>query len=137
MINSLGGGKRVCSPKRWSPLFSLGGKHTVRKTIESSTMGSPVCGAWSRRLPALCARIQLAARPGPELRPGASTAISARRNLNVQTAAEAGKLKSIDDLPGPSLSTTLYWLFVKGYADKSHLLQVWSPKKALYSTAED
>ncbi|XP_053170819.1 sterol 26-hydroxylase, mitochondrial [Scomber japonicus] len=86
-------------------------------------MGSPVCGAWSRRLFALCARIQLAARPGPELRPGASTAISARRNLNVQTAAEAGKLKSIDDLPGPSLSTTLYWLFVKGYADKSHLLQ--------------
>lgn len=47
-----------------------------------------------------------------------------RRNLNVQATTEAGKLKSIDDLPGPSLSTTLYWLFVKGYADKSHLLQV-------------
>ncbi|CAK6977903.1 sterol 26-hydroxylase%2C mitochondrial [Scomber scombrus] len=93
-------------------------------------MGSQVCGAWSSRLPALCARILLAARPGPELRPGASTAISARRNLNVQTAAEAGKLKSIDDLPGPSLSTTLYWLFVKGYADKSHLLQ--GLQKSLY-----
>ncbi|XP_062270456.1 sterol 26-hydroxylase, mitochondrial [Scomber scombrus] len=92
-------------------------------------MGSQVCGAWSSRLPALCARI-LAARPGPELRPGASTTISARRNLNVQTAAEAGKLKSIDDLPGPSLSTTLYWLFVKGYADKSHLLQ--GLQKSLY-----
>ncbi|XP_068446936.1 sterol 26-hydroxylase, mitochondrial [Clinocottus analis] len=51
-----------------------------------------------------------------------------RRNLNVQATSEATseaarKLKSIEDLPGPSLSTTLYWLFVKGYADKSHLLQ--------------
>uniref|UniRef100_A0A671TA28 Cytochrome P450 27C1-like n=1 Tax=Sinocyclocheilus anshuiensis TaxID=1608454 RepID=A0A671TA28_9TELE len=30
-----------------------------------------------------------------------------------------GKNKTIDDLPGPSLATTAYWLFVKGYADKS------------------
>ncbi|XP_031148101.1 sterol 26-hydroxylase, mitochondrial [Sander lucioperca] len=70
------------------------------------------------RLSVLCARPRTlpAARAGPELRP--------RRNLNVQaTSSKAGKLKSIDDLPGPSLSTTLYWLFVKGYADKSHLLQ--------------
>ncbi|XP_037332343.2 sterol 26-hydroxylase, mitochondrial [Pungitius pungitius] len=35
----------------------------------------------------------------------------------------AGGLKSIDELPGPSLPTTLYWLFLRGYADKSHLLQ--------------
>ncbi|RXN33523.1 cytochrome P450 27C1-like protein [Labeo rohita] len=35
-----------------------------------------------------------------------------------------GKYKTIDDLPGPSLATTAYWLFVKGYADKSHLMQV-------------
>ncbi|XP_019746464.1 cytochrome P450 27C1 [Hippocampus comes] len=41
----------------------------------------------------------------------------------VQTRAEATKLKTIDDLPGPTLSKTLFWLFVKGYADKSHLLQ--------------
>lgn len=47
-----------------------------------------------------------------------------RRHLRVQSASEAGKLKSIDDLPGPSLAATLYWLFIKGYADKSHLLQV-------------
>lgn len=53
-----------------------------------------------------------------------------RRNLNVQATTKPGKLKSIDDLPGPSLSTTLYWLFVKGYADKSHLLQ--DVQKSLY-----
>uniref|UniRef100_A0A8C2BQC9 Si:ch211-113j14.1 n=1 Tax=Cyprinus carpio TaxID=7962 RepID=A0A8C2BQC9_CYPCA len=35
-----------------------------------------------------------------------------------------GNFKTIDDLPGPSLATTAYWLFVKGYADKSHAMQV-------------
>lgn len=50
--------------------------------------------------------------------------------MTVQVTSEAGKLKSIDDLPGPSFSTTLYWLFVKGYADKSHLLQ--GVQKSLY-----
>uniref|UniRef100_A0A672SZZ2 Sterol 26-hydroxylase, mitochondrial-like n=1 Tax=Sinocyclocheilus grahami TaxID=75366 RepID=A0A672SZZ2_SINGR len=36
----------------------------------------------------------------------------------------SGNYKTIDDLPGPSLATTAYWLFVKGYADKSHAMQV-------------
>ncbi|KAA0713405.1 Sterol 26-hydroxylase, mitochondrial [Triplophysa tibetana] len=45
--------------------------------------------------------------------------------LHAQSAAaEAGKHKTIDDLPGPSLTTTAYWLFIKGYADKSHAMQV-------------
>ncbi|XP_016328050.1 cytochrome P450 27C1-like [Sinocyclocheilus anshuiensis] len=35
-----------------------------------------------------------------------------------------GNCKTIADLPGPSLATTAYWLFVKGYADKSHAMQV-------------
>ncbi|TRY74211.1 hypothetical protein DNTS_002856 [Danionella cerebrum] len=39
-------------------------------------------------------------------------------------SAVAGRYKSIDDLPGPSLATTAYWLFGKGYADKSHAMQV-------------
>ncbi|KAI1899125.1 hypothetical protein AGOR_G00058320 [Albula goreensis] len=44
---------------------------------------------------------------------------------NLQTAATSTvKLGTIDDLPGPSLATTVYWLFVKGYADKSHEMQV-------------
>ncbi|KAL1021865.1 hypothetical protein UPYG_G00019050 [Umbra pygmaea] len=34
------------------------------------------------------------------------------------------KYKTIDDLPGPNLATTVYWLFIKGYADKSHAMQV-------------
>lgn len=44
-------------------------------------------------------------------------------NLHSATSI-TGKYKTIDDLPGPSLATTAYWLFVKGYADKSHLMQV-------------
>lgn len=91
-----------------------------------STMGSPAAAARSLRHGALCARTLRAQRAGPAQRHGASS----RRSLNVQAATEAGKLKSIDDLPGPSLSTTLYWLFVKGYADKGHLLQ--GVQKSLY-----
>lgn len=89
-----------------------------------STMRSTAAAArrLRLRLSALCARVQPAARTGPELGRGALQL--SRRNLNVQTTSEAGRLKSIDDLSGPSMSTTLYWLFVKGYADKRHLLQV-------------
>ncbi|XP_041821799.1 sterol 26-hydroxylase, mitochondrial [Chelmon rostratus] len=84
-------------------------------------MGSPSAAGRALRLAALCGRT---------LRHGASAAVLTRRHLNVQATTEAGKLKSIDDLPGPSLSTTLYWLFAKGYADKSHLLQ--GVQKSLY-----
>ncbi|XP_054648675.1 sterol 26-hydroxylase, mitochondrial isoform X2 [Dunckerocampus dactyliophorus] len=48
----------------------------------------------------------------------------------VQTTTVAAKLKTIDDLPGPTFFTTVFWLFVKGYADKSHLLQ--GLQKSLY-----
>uniref|UniRef100_A0A7N9AW69 Cytochrome P450 27C1-like n=1 Tax=Mastacembelus armatus TaxID=205130 RepID=A0A7N9AW69_9TELE len=65
-----------------------------------------------------------------ELRTGTSIAVSSKRNLKVQATTGTGRLKSMDELPGPSLATTLYWLFVKGYADKSHLLQ--GVQKRLY-----
>ncbi|CAN9498171.1 unnamed protein product [Ophioblennius macclurei] len=57
------------------------------------------------------------------------TCSTGRRNLKVQ-ARERRQLKTVDDLPGPSMSTTLYWLFVKGYANRSHLLQ--GVQKKLY-----
>ncbi|XP_029942196.1 sterol 26-hydroxylase, mitochondrial [Salarias fasciatus] len=77
----------------------------------------------SSGLRALCAR----ETRGPGAWPrGAGPA---GRNLSVQ-ATDRRKLKSTDDLPGPSTSTTLYWLLVKGYADKSHLLQ--GVQKRLY-----
>ncbi|XP_029301532.1 cytochrome P450 27C1 [Cottoperca gobio] len=71
-------------------------------------MGSSAAAARALRLSALC----------PRTPPAARTAAT-RRKLS-----ESRDLKSIDELPGPSLPTTLYWLFVKGYADKSHLLQL-------------
>uniref|UniRef100_A0A672T1F7 Sterol 26-hydroxylase, mitochondrial-like n=1 Tax=Sinocyclocheilus grahami TaxID=75366 RepID=A0A672T1F7_SINGR len=46
-------------------------------------------------------------------------------SVNLHSATSiSGNYKTIDDLPGPSLATTAYWLFVKGYADKSHAMQV-------------
>ncbi|XP_066543936.1 sterol 26-hydroxylase, mitochondrial isoform X2 [Amia ocellicauda] len=45
-------------------------------------------------------------------------------DLNHQRAAVQGKYKSIEELPGPSLATTAHWLFIKGYADRSHAMQV-------------
>ncbi|CAJ1086905.1 cytochrome P450 27C1 [Xyrichtys novacula] len=86
-------------------------------------MRCPGASAWPLRLSALCARVPSAERTG-------SPDLQHRRDLNVQAATESGKLKSIDDLPGPRLPTTLYWLFIQGYADKSHLLQ--NVQKNLY-----
>ncbi|XP_060774774.1 sterol 26-hydroxylase, mitochondrial [Neoarius graeffei] len=43
---------------------------------------------------------------------------------HVRSHTGVREFKSMDELPGPSLSTTAYWLFLKGYADKSHALQV-------------
>lgn len=74
-------------------------------------------------------------RAGPQLRVGASAASWTSKNLNVQRTTAAAELKSIDDLPGPSASTTLYWMFVKGYADKAHLLQVKDSKHFRLSVA--
>ncbi|XDV36279.1 hypothetical protein PO909_006088 [Leuciscus waleckii] len=55
----------------------------------------------------------------------ARTIKSQTGDVDLQSAtAVTGKYKTIDDLPGPSLATTVYWLFVKGYADKSHAMQV-------------
>lgn len=86
-------------------------------------MSSPAAATWPIRLAAVCSRTLPAAWGGPELRHRATAAVLTRRNLNVQATTEPGKLKSIEDLPGPNLPTTLYWLFAKGYAQKSHLLQ--------------
>ncbi|XP_029930532.1 sterol 26-hydroxylase, mitochondrial isoform X1 [Myripristis murdjan] len=72
------------------------------------------------RLYALCARTSPAAWAGHHLH----VRVASTRHLNVQASTEAGKLKTIEDLPGPSLATTLYWLFVKDYALKRHALQV-------------
>uniref|UniRef100_A0A1A8S285 Uncharacterized protein n=1 Tax=Nothobranchius rachovii TaxID=451742 RepID=A0A1A8S285_9TELE len=92
-------------------------------------MSSRAAVACCLRLPVLSARTAL--RSGQWLRSGHSTAFCSHRNLNVQAATEqAGKMKSVDDLPGPSWSTTLYWLFVKGFSDKGHLLQCL--QKSLY-----
>ncbi|XP_061779473.1 sterol 26-hydroxylase, mitochondrial [Nerophis lumbriciformis] len=60
-------------------------------------------------------------------RPGLSALCRGLIPLSTRTLAQettgAAKLKTIEDLPGPTLSTTLFWLFAKGYKDKSHLLQ--------------
>ncbi|XP_076871784.1 sterol 26-hydroxylase, mitochondrial [Brachyhypopomus gauderio] len=71
-------------------------------------------------------------RPARLAAHGRKTAVCIARRLKSQTsdlnqqnvAALTGKLKTVHDLPGPNLATTVYFLFVKGYADKSHALQV-------------
>ncbi|KAK7893246.1 hypothetical protein WMY93_022398 [Mugilogobius chulae] len=53
-----------------------------------------------------------------------SSSASSSTDLHVDTAtSETEKLKTIDDLPGPRMSKTLYWILCKGYADKAHLMQ--------------
>ncbi|XP_068612448.1 sterol 26-hydroxylase, mitochondrial [Brachionichthys hirsutus] len=85
-------------------------------------MAPPAAASRSPRLAVLFGRTLSAGLSGlnPRYRVSAAGPI---RSMNVQAATQARKLKTIDDLPGPSSSRTLYWLFMKGYADKSHLLQ--------------
>lgn len=59
---------------------------------------------------------------GRRFKSGASRHVGQHFQTTIETAPE--KYKTIDDLHGPSLATTVYWLFVKGYADKSHAMQV-------------
>uniref|UniRef100_A0A8C7Q907 Uncharacterized protein n=1 Tax=Oncorhynchus mykiss TaxID=8022 RepID=A0A8C7Q907_ONCMY len=59
---------------------------------------------------------------GRRFKSGASRHVGQKLQTTIETTPE--KCKTIDDLHGPSLATTVYWLFVKGYADKSHAMQV-------------
>ncbi|XP_071185577.1 sterol 26-hydroxylase, mitochondrial-like isoform X2 [Salvelinus alpinus] len=59
---------------------------------------------------------------GRRFKSGASRHLGQNLQTTIETSPE--KYKTIDDLRGPSLATTVYWLFVKGYADKSHAMQV-------------
>lgn len=82
-------------------------------------MNPAATAARSVRLSALGARAAAAGRLGPWCWPS-----SGGRSLNLQTASDTeNKLKTIDDLRGPSFARTLYWILFKGYADKSHLMQ--------------
>ncbi|XP_029372597.1 sterol 26-hydroxylase, mitochondrial isoform X2 [Echeneis naucrates] len=92
-------------------------------------MACQAAAARPLRLSALCSRIQPELRTAPVPVP-VPVLVPSRRNTNVQAATRAGGLKTINDLPGPSTARTLYWIFVKGYADRSHLLQ--DLQKSLY-----
>ncbi|KAJ0062345.1 hypothetical protein NL108_010527 [Boleophthalmus pectinirostris] len=67
----------------------------------------------------------------PRVLPGLGSGLGSCRSVNLQAAApeRAVKLKSLEDLSGPSLVQTLYWLLVKGFGDKSHLLQDFQKKR--------
>ncbi|KAM8873168.1 sterol 26-hydroxylase, mitochondrial [Synchiropus picturatus] len=83
------------------------------------------------RLMALRSRLLTSTRAHLHLRPTVCSAAPAQRTSDVPATTDAGKkLKTIADLPGPSVSTTLYWLFAQGYMDRSHLLQ--GLQKSLY-----
>ncbi|KAM3608172.1 uncharacterized protein V6R79_020422 [Siganus canaliculatus] len=49
-----------------------------------------------------------------------------RRDASSSTAAmgDSVKLKTMDELPGPSFMTTLHWLFVKGYFQTTQQMQI-------------
>ncbi|XP_043965320.1 sterol 26-hydroxylase, mitochondrial-like isoform X2 [Gambusia affinis] len=81
--------------------------------------GCRAAAAGALRLAALSTRTQRLLRPGT--RTGAP--VWTRRSLNEPAAAEPRRLKSAAELPGPSWFTTLYWLFIRGYGTRGHLLQ--------------
>lgn len=67
---------------------------------------------------------------GQRAQPGVT---AARRDASSSTTTAAGateimgdknKLKTMDDLGGPTFLTTLHWLFVKGYFKTTQQMQV-------------
>uniref|UniRef100_A0A3Q0QV11 Cytochrome P450 family 27 subfamily A member 3 n=1 Tax=Amphilophus citrinellus TaxID=61819 RepID=A0A3Q0QV11_AMPCI len=46
------------------------------------------------------------------------------KTASASTVMAVNKLKTMDDLGGPSFMTTLYWLFVKGYFQTTQQLQI-------------
>lgn len=56
----------------------------------------------------------------------APAALEERRVASSSTAVAGAKLKSMEDLGGPSFLTSLYWLFGKGYFQITHQMQVQS-----------
>ncbi|KAJ8255442.1 hypothetical protein GJAV_G00204920 [Gymnothorax javanicus] len=49
---------------------------------------------------------------------------SQRHSSSSTMLTGTNKLKTMDDLHGPSFMTSLYWLFVKGYFPKAHEMQI-------------
>ncbi|XP_029935908.1 cytochrome P450 [Myripristis murdjan] len=59
------------------------------------------------------------------LNPVKSTWDQRRRDASTTTVAEGNsKLKTMEDLNGPSFLTSLYWLFIKGYFQTTHQMQI-------------
>ncbi|KAL7865826.1 hypothetical protein SRHO_G00110730 [Serrasalmus rhombeus] len=56
--------------------------------------------------------------------PSALTSVRERRHSTSNTAMTGNKLKSMQDLGGPSFLTSLYWLFGKGYFQITHQMQI-------------
>ncbi|XP_023184951.1 sterol 26-hydroxylase, mitochondrial-like isoform X1 [Xiphophorus maculatus] len=84
--------------------------------------GCRAAAAGALRLAALSTRTQRPLRLGAGTRTG--TSVWAQRSLSEPAAAEPRRrLKSAAELPGPSWFTTLYWLFIRGYGARGHLLQ--------------
>lgn len=87
-----------------------------------------VQGALSPIMAALGTR-RLLSGPGTLLLPTTCWAgLSPRRTkatpAGVAVPAGGARMKSYEDLPGPSLLQNLYWLFAKGYILRSHELQL-------------
>ncbi|KAG7259383.1 hypothetical protein CRUP_027286 [Coryphaenoides rupestris] len=61
--------------------------------------------------------------PGPHRPPG-PPGPPGPRHVHVEAAGPTKtRRRTIDDLPGPSTAQTAYWLFIRGYADRSHAMQ--------------
>ncbi|XP_033835648.1 sterol 26-hydroxylase, mitochondrial [Periophthalmus magnuspinnatus] len=78
-------------------------------------MRPAAAAARSVRLSALGVRVLAPVRPG----------LCCSRSVSAQAATSdtTGKMKTIDDLPGPSFAKSLYWILFKGFAQKGHLMQ--------------
>lgn len=70
------------------------------------------------------AKCVLPALTAGDRRHGASSSAAVLNGSKVKPMDDGNKLKTMDDLDGPSFMTSLYWLFGKGYFQTTHQMQI-------------
>ncbi|KAK7882673.1 hypothetical protein WMY93_028847 [Mugilogobius chulae] len=101
-------------------------RHRTRALHNAPEVSDRLWTLSASRERALAPGVKLCALGLVPLRQHTSTAAS------TTVLENSSKLKTVDDLTGPSFMTTLNWLFVKGYFQHAHQLQVehskiWGP----------
>lgn len=122
---------RGCTNKE--PLFTAASRHTQTQAPDWNTgAGGLLLATWRwkmlrKPLVNICLQLSRRHRHDGTCRSAAGPSPDVHRRQTSTTSSDTAmgvsKLKTMDDLGGPSFATTLYWLFIKGYFQTTQQMQ--------------